>query len=1091
MNKSLLKRMGRCFVALLIFFAVPPLVSGSLFAQQISVSGVVKDSKTGAPLGGVAVTVIGTNAGEFTKDDGSYTIKAPSSASRLSFYLVGYAEATATVGTQTTINASLVPEATQLDELVFIGYESQKKRKVTASISSIDADKLKDLPSPNIENLLQGRIAGVNIQNITGETGVAPTMVVRGNSNVSSSTDGYSPNILSQPLYVIDGIIVPNDNLGSSYNYGTGTSVIAGINVNDIETIDVLKDASAAAIYGSRGANGVVIIKTKRGATGKPKIKLSAMMGVQFHPQGQPLIGGAKERRYKISELYYWAGNTPGLGGSVYDRIKSIDAIQALNDSLNPYYNNSNDWQGIYFETGFTQQYNLSVTGGTEQASYRLGFGYYDEKGTVIGTGYSRYTFTDAQDFRFGDKLQLMTTISYGHSNRSRGSGQYPGRIFGGSFSNLRNLPASFYYISDDDIKTRRDQFGRTDNNIDNNFNGNATFIYSPVSIVRINLSMSAYYNNSFRRQFSSSTITNDNKSWASSYYSNSRGYSFEPYISVSPSFGDHNFAFLFGGSIDETRHDEIYSYGHGAPNDAIQLVTAATIKDDLSSYTDYVTTAMTSIWGRLSYDYKGKYLVSGTLRADASSKFMPDNQWGYFPSVSAGWIVTDEAFMQPTSKWLNMWKIRGSYGLTGQQIIDNPYLRYSVWDVDAYLAPGSYIGSLGNATYGGVTSLIPAYGTAIPQKDLSWQKVYQFDLGMDIGLFNENLWFEIDYYNKNSKGNPWDVPLPIYYGFQSAKTNAIDVNNRGIDFLVRAQIFKETQVKWESTLNFGYNLNTITKLPDSGRDIVISEFSRYSVGYATYPFYRAKTTGIFDYVDQIPVSPYTGVQFGLEGINTFWPGWFSLDDVNGDYLLTKNAGAGGDYQIIGNPNAKWNGGFSNTVQWKNLTLNVNCIFTFDRDIEDTSIGDRYYRPGDQVGGFVSGSVLSQPKNYFWRKPGDGGATSTTDTPSWSKAKVRMPLNSPYVTGYGSYIPEIGYMIQNGAYFKIKDATLNYHLPEAWMKKVKIPSARVYATITNIYTFKSSKVLCPDPELVDAMGKYQGTGYPLPRTLVFGLDIDF
>ncbi|HEX8607132.1 MAG TPA: TonB-dependent receptor plug domain-containing protein, partial [Pedobacter sp.] len=545
----------------------------------------------------------------------------------------------------------------------------------------------------SFDQLLQGRLAGVNVQNFTGSPGAAPSVAVRGNSAISRGYD--ETTAVSSPLYVVDGVPQPTEDIVGP-GTGTGTNYLAGLNPTDIETIDVLKDASAAAIYGSRGANGVILITTKKGISGEPRITLNTYSGVVERPNLRDVTLGAAERRQKMEVLERQL---------TYADQRNLPAI--LTDSLNPAYNANTDWQDLFYSTGRINNVDLGVSGGSDNGiTYRFSGGYYNEDGIITGTGFKRYSGRlNMTTKAMNQKLMINPMFYYARTDRARGNedqddANNPVRLGAG------NMPSSLINLSPEKAAYYLDpESGNLDKNLSNQLTINLNLTYNFNKNFFFNSQSSVQYN-SDRRDRSTTSLLNNGQGNASQSFANA---TIKPRLSnfftYSNTFGKHSLSVVLGQDLDYTQTQNTIAEGYGGASDNIQTVSGYQ-QSRLVASSAYQAFGLVGYYARATYDYDSRYLLSLVTRTDGSSKFGENNKWGYFPSASIGWLISEEKFMKDRENSpISLLKLRASIGMSGSlpRDRDQNYLQYNIYNVNN----GSYFGS--NATsYNGVTSITP-----------------------------------------------------------------------------------------------------------------------------------------------------------------------------------------------------------------------------------------------------------------------------------------------------------------------------------------------------------------------------------------------
>ncbi|MFD2583189.1 SusC/RagA family TonB-linked outer membrane protein [Pedobacter vanadiisoli] len=1043
------------FLTATLFYLLIPWLA---FAQK-TIRGTVLDPSN-KPLPGVSIIEKGTKNGTATNADGKFSLTVQKDGAVIVARIVGYRSAEKTVSASGTVNFSLEEDNNTLNEVVTIGYQKITRKKTTAAISSISSKELANLPSASFDQLLQGRVSGVNVQNFTGQPGAAPTVSVRGNSLVSRGYDEF--NVINSPLYVVDGVPQPTETYVGS-GVGTGQNYLAGINPTDIESIDVLKDASAAAIYGSRAANGVILITTKKGLSGEPRVSINTYAGLTQRPKLRDVTLGTTERRQKMDILQRQLS---------YNDLKQLPYI--LTDSLNPAYNGNTDWQDLFYQSGKITNGDLSVSGGGANGMvYRFSGGYYDEQGIIKATGFKRYSGRLNLTTRaMKEKLMINPIIAYSRSDFSRGNGN------GSSPINLGagNMPSSLLNLDEDKKALLLGAYDESlDKNISNQLTLNLNLSYEFNKHLMFT-SQSSYLLNTARRDYSRTSILNNGQgNSSSSYADNGTNALTSNFLSYNNQFGKHSVSVIAGQDIQYNQFQNTSASGYGGPSDNIQVVNGFQ-QSRISAGSDYQAYGLLSYYGRLAYDFNGKYLLSASARADGSSRFGKNNKWGYFPSASVGWLISEENFIK---NWVNnpftLIKLRASLGTSGS-LPNNNYLQYNLYSVNN----GGFNGNGGATSYNGTTAITPNLSDGAAQSNLSWEKSLQWNIGTDMEIKNGKYALSFDVYNKESSLQLFSVNLPLTTGYDRALTNSIGVRNSGAELTVSATPI-EGNFKWFTRVNASYNKNQIMNLPNGGRDLILSgdRFDKshiLSVGSPINAFYLYRTNGVFSRTSDIPVNPFTGELYRNSN-GTYQAGQFYLADLDGDgFIDIFNDGINPDKAPIGDPNPKITGGWTNDFSYKNFSLNIFCTFTFDRDVLNLFESDRFSNStdGDPINRFAAFSTPDLSKINIWRNPGDQAEYAKYDLGSYRY----------YYTGAQTFF------LEKGGYFRIRSINFGYNFPAKTLKKLGLNKLKLFAIADNVYMFQQSKRL-PDAENVNPYGEYNGAGYPIPRKYTLGLEIQF
>ncbi|CDS93563.1 SusC/RagA family TonB-linked outer membrane protein [Sphingobacterium faecium] len=1032
----------------------------SLTAMSQQITGSVRDKK-GKQLSGVTIKNVTTSNSTQTDDQGNFKIPGKP-GEILEARSIGFEPLKKPITSDVKITFILNETLSTLDEAVVIGYQTVSRKKATAAISSISGKDLENLPAASFDMLLQGRLAGVNVQNFSGAPGASPTLSVRGTSAVSLnySNDDYY-NVISSPLYVIDGVPQPTEQFVGP-NTGTGTNYLAGLNPNDIESIDVLRDASAAAIYGSRAANGVIMITTKKGRNGDPRIMVTGYTGLTERPELREVTLGRTERNQKMKILQ--------------NQLTTNDfryLPMMLTDSLNPAFNGNTDWQDLFYQKGRINNADLSVSGGTALSSYRFSGNFYDEKGIIKATGFTRYTGRlNMSSKAINERLTINPIVSYSYNKRARGSGSdnSPISLSAGS------MPSSLLTLSDSKRQYMLGSYDSSlDNNESNNLNTNLNLILNILPGLTLT-SQSAYIKDMANRAYNRpSALLSGEGNYSSAFSYESSQVRTSNFLNYSTQLKKHSLSVLLGQEAEKNKFQSISAWGAQGVSDQIKVVNGF-LQNNIGANSDLQKWSQLSYLGRLSYDFDSKYLFSGAVRADGSSRFGENNKWGYFPSASLGWILTEEEFLK-NNPLLTLLKIRGSYGLTGSLPTSN-YLQYNLYNVNN----GGYQGNDGATSYNGQVAITPNFQNGVAQRNLSWERNRQWNIGLDMEFAKGRFTGMIDFFNKENYDGLFDVMLPVTSGYDYAKTNSVGVRNSGVDIQLSADVFPRTAaLSWRSNLNLSYVKNRIMNLPNGGRDMVMDgdRFDKshiLSVGSPINAFYLYQTLGVFSTKDDIPVNPYTGELYRNSN-GTFNPGDFHFADLDGDYFTDVfNSGINPDKTAIGDPNFKWTGGWNNVFAYKDFSLTLFFTYGFGRDVLNLFEADQFNNStsGDATYNFVQYSIRDLDKLDIWRQPGDQAEYAKYDIGSYRY----------YYTAAQTFF------LENGSYVRFKNIIMSYNVPEKITKRWNISKVRFFGILDNVARWQKSKRL-PDAEAVNPYGEYNGGGYPIPRKYTLGLELTF
>ncbi len=1009
-----------------IVFGMLVFLGMSLYGQEIRVTGTVTDQESGNTLPGVTVLVRGTTIGTVTNVDGQYEIQVHPD-STLVYSFIGMASREEPVQGRSVINVALEPDIATLQEIVVVGYGSRLKYELTGSISSVRSEDIADNTQPSFESALQGRTAGVHISGGSGKLGQAIRTRIRGASSISAS---------NQPLYVIDGVPVVSQNLGTAGN--EPTNPLADLNPHDIESIQVLKDASAAAIYGSRASNGVILITTKRGEAGDTRINFSTQIGfseaankVEFLNRAQYLelfqeaysnsAGGPNE------PFVIWESWTDALDWRLayWRDPNNPDNLQAGPDV---------DWEEQAFRQGASQQYDLSASGGTENTQYYAALSFSDQEGIIIGNTFDRISGRlnldqKATDFlSFGLNMNLSRTRNFRVANDN---------AFATPLQMVALPPLNPIYIPGTDSLNQNTLYEnglvvREYNNFDTEIFRNFGNVFAQLDILpQLSFRSEAGVDVLNQREMEyRGRLTNDGgpDGFGFDRSVTSKVYNLENYFTYQQIFADdYDVNVVLGTSLQQADFDFASMTARGFPSDEFRRIASASeITFASSSGTGY---RYTSYFSRASFVGFERYLVDISGRVDGSSRFGADNRYGFFPAFSLGWIISNEDFLIDNRN-ISFLKPRFSWGLTGNSEIDN------------FAARGLYLGS----NYAGLSGLI---SNSIPSPDLKWETTAQTNVGLDFGLLNNRISGEIDYYVKKTTDLLLNVQIPGTTGFNTVYRNVGAMENIGWEFVLNTVNF-DGDFEWTTNFNITFNENKVTDLDGQ---IISSSIWRVVEGQPIGVFYTKEYAG---------VDPQTGDAL------------FYLNE-EGDETTTNLAEAAN--RIVGDPNPEFWGGFGNTFRFAGFDLNVLLQFVYGHDIYN---GGRQW----QADGFSW--YDNQTVDFYedhWREPGD-------DT---YYPEPRFYLGN----GYGTS----SMLIFDGSYLRLKEVSLGYNLPDNLVQGLNMDGVRIFVRAYNLLTWTDYPGWDPEtssPSTADlstqATNIRQGWDFytaPQPRTITFGLNLNF
>ncbi|MFD2561574.1 SusC/RagA family TonB-linked outer membrane protein [Aquimarina rubra] len=998
---------------LFVFF-----VSGIVFAQQKTVTGTVTDNE-GIPLPGVNIVIKNTSNGTQTDFDGKYSISVDRGAV-LSFSYVGFADKEIVVGDSNNISVQLETAAAELEEVVVVAYGSKSEKKIVTSISTVSGDDIQDIIADSPQNILQGQAAGVQVFSSSGGLGASPTINIRGTNSIGSN---------SRPLFVIDGVVLGDNFTTFGQGSGQGINPLANINPNDIENISVLKSAAAAALYGSRGGNGVVLITTKSGRKdGKVTVDIDINTSFASITDSPDLLNSDQ-----FIDFTTLVRNGSAVGANpLTDVGGEFDALDAI------------------LRTASTQSYNFSVRGGTQRTNYFIGATREDQEGIRVGDNLERTSFRSNIQTTAGDWLTATLNANISHNRFDRVPAE-----------NAFASPYTIALLQRPDVEPFDDQGNfTTAGNVGGgnviaqellNLNLSTTTRIVGNGSLEFNLS-SLIDGLSFKQDLGIDRTFTENQqrnvelltpggSAANSVFQQNR-YILNSLLSYNKSFGDsHNLSLLAGYSFEDNAFRNVQTQGTGFLSDAQLNIESAAEFPLTSSSGD--ATRLISYLGRVSYDYaNGKYILEGSIRRDGSSRFGLNNRFGTFWSAAVGWNVSDEAFMQNVD-WIQGLKLNASYGTTGNDRIGT------------FPALGLFTGNNYNATPG----LTPS---TLANPDLRWESTTTWDVGLTAAFFNRRLSFNVEYYQRVTDDLILFVPVDPTFnvGLNGRNENIGELENRGVDFSMDAVIFDGANdgFKWTSSLNLGFNENEVTSLPESSSvDELGNRFVAQAGGSLAFSGQRAIegfSANSWYLIPYLGVNPQTG--------DAEW-----LDAAGNPTTTPTDA----DRRIVGQANPDVIGGFSNVFTYKNWSLNTLFNFSFGNDILLTS---RTFTENPISGFNKSTRVLS-----VWQQPGDQAFIPSPDSPTINNFNQNSTAQ-----------------LEDGSFVRLKNVTLAYTLSDNFLDKTFINKIRLYATATNLITFKSDGLEGYDPEVSNGSNGAGAVGqdfFTLPQasTYTFGINFSF
>ncbi len=1045
---------GICFI-IIPFFAQAQ--------DKKTISGTVADDKK-EPLPGVTITIKGTKDAVLTDYTGQYTIKAEPK-DQLVFSYMGFETSTITVGDKKTLNVTLKSSTSNLDEIVVIGYGTVKRKDLTGAVGSVNMSDLNKTPVRSFDDALAGRVAGVQVTSADGMPGAGTNIVIRGNNSVTQA---------NSPLYVIDGFLVE----GGNNNI---------INPEDIASIDVLKDASATAIYGARGANGVIVIQTKRGKQGKPVFSFSSSIGVQQIANKMDMMSTYEFVKYQL-ELNPLATSTPKSPTEIY--------LTDPNRTLESYRNEgSTDWQDLSTRVALFTKNDLSVTGGTKKLKYAISGSTTDQDGILLNSNYTRYQGRINADYQVTDKLKIGVNSNYSYLKQT---GVDPSAaIYNGSANVMVSVWGMRPYSPN--VANPEDEF------IDPNLNSGFDLRVNPVINLKNtynvtttnNFAINGYLEYLLTKELKLRSTVGyvDNKSEKDEFYNsyttlgrpgsaagvngkmmnnNYTNFLNENTITWDKKIQKHHFVALGGFTIQK---QESESYGKAA--NKIPVANEGSRFDSLDSGTALRIDPGNSVWtmasflGRVNYDYASKYFVTASYRADGSSKFPSENHWGYFPSGALSWKFSEEKFLK--NNVLSEGKLRTSYGQTGNNRVgdfdylttyydpNNPF--YGTYVFDNNYVTGATAQKLGNS-------------------QLKWETTEQFDAGIDLGFLKQRIVFSADVYKKTTKDLLLRTNLPLSSGFTTAFKNIGSVENKGLELSLTTQNIVTKDFTWTTSANISFNRNKLLALAEGQNNLesIVNWDTEYK-GVSAYNAVVGQPLGQmygFEYAGTYKYSDFTGsgtaadpykLKAGLanNGNVNVQPGDVKYVDKNGDGTISVK-----DYTKIGNGNPLNIGGFTNNFTYKNFDLNIFFQWSYGNDIMNTN---RILFDGNQLGAGAGREGLNQFASYQDRW--------TPENPNSDIVRTKGYVGTP--VGYSSRI------VEDGSYLRLKNVALGYNVDKQFVEKMHLKSVRFALSASNLYTW--TKYSGSDPEVNTYNSAltpgFDYSSYPRARTVFFTTNISF
>jgi TonB-linked SusC/RagA family outer membrane protein len=1050
------------------------LCAGSVagYAQQVAVSGVVTDAADGSPMPGVSVRVQNSTVATLTDGNGRYTLNVNLSDA-LTFSFMGKVSQSIAVTSGGSIDVALHDDTKALDEVVVVGYGSMKRSDLTGSVSSASSATLQSSIMPSVDQMLSGKLAGVQVTQNTGAPGGATSIRIRGASSINNS---------NEPLYIVDGLRFQGSAAYAGFDWQGGTNgqtttnPLALISPNDIESVDVLKDASAAAIYGAAGANGVIIITTRRGARGGVTVSYDGYMAVQ---QRSNTIDMMNLREFAQLQK----DNATLINGS--DPAPEYQDPSLLGEGT--------DWQNEVFRTALMQNHQLSVAGGNDKTQYAVSGGWMQQDGIIIGSDFTRFNVRTNLDATVNRFIKAGGSLAYTGTdetltNNDGGDGvvlqalamqpDIPVRGFDGAYASPSSQYGSSRYnpvwlaLSRYNKMERR----RTTANLyaeltilkDLKFRSEYGFDISN----SLNTSFSPAYDFGPGLQNSNNQIREDNQS--------SRYWSIKNYFSYTPTFGEsHSLNVTLGSEAEQSEWRNSWLRKENLSSDKVHFVS--TDGDFLSNNGGKGMGRSASFFARALYNFADRYLLTATIRADGSDKFGRNYKFGYFPSVALAWRASNEGFLKDVRQISNL-KLRVSYGQVGNS------------SIGAYLYGSSMLSVNLPAHLGGTGYRMQN----VANPDLRWEASSQLNVGADLSLLNNRISFTADVYNKQSDDLLLQVPLPSYLGgaswsdVQAPMVNIGQIRNRGVELSLTTQNIQSNDFRWSTNLVFSLNRNKVVALNDDAQKIYsgLAWYAKYQnititqVGSPIGVFYGYQTDGLFTDRNDIINSPVQ-VDLDGDGVNdvgerAVWPGDVKFKDLSGPEGKPDGVIDDFDQTVIGDPNPDFTYSIGNTFSYKNIELSVALS-------------------GSQ-GGYIFNWTRTELESLsnIWSNQLASAANAArvnTDDP-----------NNPYLINTGATVPRVtsndnndnrrasNRYIEDGSYLRIQNISLGYSLPTRWVSRMAMQQLKVYVNLQNLYTITGYSGFDPEIGAFNQSALLQNVDmghYPVPRAYTVGLAIRF
>lgn len=1020
-------------------------------APQIIVSGTVTSASDNGGLPGVNVLVKGSLTGTVTDIEGKYSINVPNNDDILVFSSIGFVSQEVPVNGRSVINISMAEDVQALDEIVVIGYGTAKKSDLTGSVGSVNVDQLQERPAASLNQAMAGRIPGVQVNTNSGRPGGRTNIRIRGFSSINSTNN---------PLYVVDGVQLP---MGNQAQF---SQAIDYINPNDIVSVEVLKDASSTAIYGARGANGVILITTKKGRAGEGRITYNADFSVNTIGPNRPEVLNAEE--YLAVEDLAWrnmekfdpVGWNAGRWAYLEPRLRRTDP-RIFNPDGSPKFDTN--WLEETTQNKLSQNHQLGFSGGNENTTYSFSLGYRDDQGLLKNSYLTRYSGRLTVDTNVKKWLKVGTTISYNNQaeNLVDISDQVarqivedfpflPVRYEDGTFANNRDYP-----FAEGTMSSMHRLYGRTYNLNTQTVLGSAFANFQIAEGLQFRTVLGTNVITQETNDHTTRTLDIGNQGNASTRNQKESFWSWENYLTYEKTFNEkHAFTGMLGISWQETNFFFIQQGVRTFATDYFLFNNMGAGSNNLTVGSGANREALNSYFGRFNYSLMNKYLITFTGRADGSSKFGENNKFAFFPSAAVAWRISEEAFLSDNKVISNL-KLRASYGLTG----------------NSEIPPYSSLSLLGS-NYAAVLNESRVSGTGINRlanPDLRWEKTAQTDIGFELGLFENRITIEGDYYYRLTTDMLLDAPVPQTSGYATIRRNIGSMENRGVEFSLNTVNIDRGSLSWNTTFNISMNRNQVLSLAtpadifNVGGPNFTNPTNIIRIGEPVGSFWGLNRLGVWSEAERAQAAEFVSYRNGL----TILPGDVKYQDVNGDKAITD-----ADRMIIGNGNPMGWGALVNTVRYKNFDLTVELQYSYGNDIMDMNL-----HPSED----------RQALANSYRTVLDAWTPENQDS---EIAQIR-DTRAGYVTNVDTR------WIVDGSFIRGRNLLLGYSFPQSVLERLHLSNFRIYTSAQNLFLIVDDRVI-GDPEVTPIRG---GNGnnafsqgmkwheYPKPTTYMFGLQI--